>query len=76
MAIIYMVLNPNPFPKAKKARIRSMTFITGYDKPIGMPVANWMIVHNPVSPPLESPFGMMNDVHARQKIKPPKVIRK
>ena len=49
-----------------------------YGNPIGMapPVAYSIIVHNPVSPPLVRPVGIMIEVHAMQKIKEPTVIRK
>ena len=69
---------PNALPSVRKPIISKPILMIGYVHPIGMapPVAYWMIAHNPVSPPLASPVGMMIDVQAIQNMSEPTVIRK
>jgi hypothetical protein len=76
--ITYIVLNPNDLPRLKKPKTNKIPLMRGYVIPVGTApcVPYCIMVHKPVTPPLVSPFGWMNDVHARQKIKVPTEIRK
>ena len=76
ITITYTVFTPNAFPRLIKPSTRRMMLRVGYVHPIGMFNPYCRILQRPVNPPLDKPFGRRNDVHARQKIIEPTVIRK
>ena len=70
-----MVLNPKPFPSIRKPAIRSRALSTKNEYDTGMPVAKYIMVHNPVPPPLAIPFGIRKDVQPMQYTTVPNVTK-